>query len=73
MRETEWKVKYTQAFRLMYIAETLILCLPMSLFVETVRGTDRVTMNLGWSCLLPSLVPSACLTPTYIHILIYKK
>ncbi len=24
MRETEWKVKYTRAFRLMYIAETLI-------------------------------------------------
>ncbi len=24
VRETEWKVKYTQAFRLMYIVETLI-------------------------------------------------
>ncbi len=24
MRETEWKVKYTRAFRLMYIAETLV-------------------------------------------------
>ncbi len=24
-----------------------ILCLPMVSFVETVRGTDRVTMNLG--------------------------
>ncbi len=24
VRETEWKVKFTRAFRLMYIAETLI-------------------------------------------------
>ncbi len=31
----------------------------MSSFVETVRGTDRVTMNLGGSCPPPSPVPSA--------------
>ncbi len=39
--------------RLMYIAETLINPLFTDVafpFIETVRGTDRVTMNLGGSC-----------------------
>ncbi len=60
MREMEWKVKYTQAFRLMYIAETLI----NPLFTDVAFCRDSVGDGSGHyesgGVMSPlSLVPSA--------------
>ncbi len=54
MRETEWKVKYTRAFRLMYIAETLI----NPLFSDVTFRREVMSP--------PPPVPSAICAPAHI-------
>ncbi len=62
MHETEWKVKYTRAFRLMYIAETLINPLFTDVaFRSDSDGDGSGHYESGGVMSPPSLVPSACL------------